>query len=137
MLLQFSVGNFLSFKTKTMLSLADPSIVKYGAPNRFPTERHGLLKGTMLFGANLSGKSNFTPAMSAIRHLVLQSSGQSSTDKSDANLHLLLTLAVTRLFNPEQFNANNARLTFPHMIRIYYTMPMRPDLFPGILAGKQ
>lgn len=91
MLLEFSVGNFLSFKTKTTLSLAATSIKEYVDTNIFSTERHDLLKGAVIYGANASGKSNFIRAMSTMRRLVLQSFDQSSTDELDITPFLLNT----------------------------------------------
>lgn len=81
MLLEFSVSNFLSFKTKTTLSLAATSIKEHIDTNVFSTERINLLKGAVIYGANASGKSNFIRAMSTMRRLVLQSFDQSSMDK--------------------------------------------------------
>jgi AAA15 family ATPase/GTPase len=91
MLLEFSVGNYLSFKTKTTLSLAATSIKEHLDTNIFSTEHRDLLKGAVIYGANASGKSNFVRAMSTMRHLVLQSFDQSSTDELDVTPFLLST----------------------------------------------
>ena len=91
MLLEFSVGNFLSFKAKTTLSLAATSIKEHIDTNIFSTERRDLLKGAVIYGANASGKSNFVRAMSTMRRLVLQSFDQSSTDELDVTPFLLST----------------------------------------------
>ncbi len=91
MLLEFSVGNFLSFKTKTTLSLAATSIKEHIDTNVFSTERWDLLKGAVIYGANASGKSNFIRAMSTMRRLVLQSFDQSSTEELDVIPFLLST----------------------------------------------
>ncbi len=91
MLLEFSVGNYLSFKTKTTLSLAATSIKEHVDTNIFSTERLDLLKGAVIYGANASGKSNFIKAMSTMRRLVLQSFEQSSTYKLDIVPFLLNT----------------------------------------------
>lgn len=91
MLLEFSVGNFLSFKTKTTLSLAATSIKERVDTNIFSTERRDLLKGAVIYGANASGKSNFIKAMSTMRRLVLQSFEQSSTDELNITPFLLNT----------------------------------------------
>lgn len=91
MLLEFSVGNYLSFKTKTTLSLAATSIKEHVDTNIFSTERLDLLKGAVIYGANASGKSNFIKAMSTMRRLVLQSFEQSSTDELDIVPFLLNT----------------------------------------------
>lgn len=79
MLLEFSVENFLSFKTKTTLNLAATSIKEHTDSNIISTERFNLLKGAIIYGANASGKSNLIRAMSTMRRLVLQSFDQTST----------------------------------------------------------
>lgn len=91
MLLEFSVGNFLSFKAKTTLSLAATSIKEHMDTNIFSTERRDLLKGAVIYGANASGKSNFVRAMSTMRRLILQSFDQSSADGLDVTPFLLST----------------------------------------------
>jgi AAA15 family ATPase/GTPase len=91
MLLEFSVGNFLSFKTKTTLSLAATSIKEHIDTNIFSTQRLDLLKGAVVYGANASGKSNFIRAMSTMRRLVIQSFDQSSADELDVTPFLLST----------------------------------------------
>lgn len=91
MLVEFSVGNFLSFKTKTILSLAATSIKEHVDTNIFSAERLDLLKGAVIYGANTSGKSNFIRAMSTMRRLVLQSFEQSSIDELDIIPFLLNT----------------------------------------------
>ena len=91
MLLEFSVGNYLSFKTKTTLSLAATSIKEHVETNIFSTERLDLLKGAVIYGANASGKSNFIKAMSTMRRLILQSFEQSSIDELDIVPFLLNT----------------------------------------------
>lgn len=91
MLVEFSVGNFLSFKTKTTLSLAATSIKEHVDSNIFFTEHSDLLKGAVIYGANASGKSNFIRAMSIMRRLVLQSFEQSSREELDITPFLLNT----------------------------------------------
>jgi AAA15 family ATPase/GTPase len=91
MLLEFTVGNYLSFKTKTTLSLVATSIKEHIDTNVFSTDRNDLLKGAVIFGANSSGKSNFIKAMSTMRRLVLQSFKQSSAKELDIVPFLLNT----------------------------------------------
>lgn len=80
MLIEFSTANYLSFKDKTTLSLLSTSIKEHKDKNIFSTERHDLLKGAVLYGANASGKSNFIKAMSTMRRLILYSFEKSSTE---------------------------------------------------------
>ncbi|MEZ4773384.1 MAG: ATP-binding protein [Bacteroidia bacterium] len=91
MLLEFTVGNFLSFKAKTTLSLAASSITEYGDTNLFTNERVSLLKGAIIYGANASGKSNFIRAISTMRRLVLQSFEHTSLNELDITPYLLST----------------------------------------------
>ncbi|MBB6001466.1 ATP/GTP-binding protein [Arcicella rosea] len=91
MLLEFSVGNYLSIKNKTTLSLFATPIKEHKETNIFSTERYELLKGAVIYGANASGKSNFIKAMSTMRRLVLQSFEQSSADELDIVPFLLST----------------------------------------------
>lgn len=91
MLLEFSVSNYLSFKTKTTLSLFATSIKEYVESNIFSTERYDVLKGAVIYGANASGKSNLVKAMSAMRRLVLQSFDRSSTSDLNVTPFLLST----------------------------------------------
>ena len=91
MLLEFTVGNYLSIKNKTTLSLFAVPIKEHKETNIFSTERYELLKGAVIYGANASGKSNFIKAMSTMRRLVLQSFEQSSTAELDIAPFLLST----------------------------------------------
>jgi uncharacterized protein len=91
MLLEFSVGNYLSFKHKATLSMLATSIKEHVDANIFSTERYDLLKGAVIYGANASGKSNMIKAMSTMRRLVLQSFEQSSADDLDITPFLLNT----------------------------------------------
>lgn len=91
MLLEFSVGNYLSFKHKATLNMLATSIKEHVATNIFSTERYDLLKGAVIYGANASGKSNMVRAMSTMRRLVLQSFEQSSADDLDIIPFLLST----------------------------------------------
>lgn len=78
MLLEFSVGNFLSFKEIKTLNLVATSISDYKDSNVINTDRHSLIKGAVIYGANASGKSNFIRAMSTMKRIVM-SFNQSST----------------------------------------------------------
>ena len=100
MLLEFSVGNYLSFRSKTTLSLMATAIKEQVDTNIFSSERYDLLKGAVVYGANASGKSNLIKAMSTMRRLVLRSFEQSSAmtwisppffcvRKRNTNLHSL------------------------------------------------
>jgi len=91
MLLEFSVGNYLSFKTKKTLNLEAASISDYQGTNTVKTDRTTLLKGAVIYGANASGKSNLIKAMSTMRRLVLYSFNQTSAKGLDVTPFLLST----------------------------------------------
>ena len=79
MLLEFSVGNYLSFRERKTLNLIASSISDYKESNTITSERYTLLKGAVIYGANASGKSNFIRAMSTMKRIVMFSFNQSST----------------------------------------------------------
>ncbi|MDB5277313.1 MAG: hypothetical protein JWR61_2268 [Ferruginibacter sp.] len=91
MLLEFTVGNFLSFRDKKTLSLDATAVKEHAETNLILTERYKILKGAVIYGANSSGKSNLVKAMSTMRRLVLQSFEQSSTAELDITSFLLQT----------------------------------------------
>lgn len=81
MLIEFSVGNFRSFKEEVTLSLlaanlraADPTL---DASNLVETHGLRLLRSAALYGANASGKSNLIQALNFMRSFVLRSSKES------------------------------------------------------------
>jgi uncharacterized protein len=96
MLLEFSVGNFLSFRDKKTLNLAATAIKEHAGSNLIKKEKQNLLKGAVIYGANSSGKSNLIRAMSTMRRLVLQSFEQSSTAELDVTPFLLQTDAESK-----------------------------------------
>lgn len=79
MLLQFTVGNFKSFRNKATLNLEatsddwleDDNIARIDHPNL------RLVRAAAIYGANAGGKSNFVDAMARFRGLVLGSSKES------------------------------------------------------------
>lgn len=91
MLIEFSVSNFLSFKDRNTLNLTATSIKEYGDSNLISLERLDLLKGSIIYGANASGKSNFIKAMSTMKRIVFSSFEQSSTSELDITPFLLST----------------------------------------------
>jgi AAA15 family ATPase/GTPase len=89
MLLEFSVGNFLSFRDKNTLSFNATAVKEYVESNLIYTERHTLLRGGVIYGANSSGKSNLIKAMSTMRRLVLQTFERPSTAELEITPFLL------------------------------------------------
>ncbi|HEY4288405.1 MAG TPA: ATP-binding protein [Puia sp.] len=91
MLIEFTIGNFLSFKDKKTISLEATSIKEYLETNTIQKDKYSLLKGAVIYGANAGGKSNFIRAMSTMRRLVLHSFNASSTDELNVTPFLLNT----------------------------------------------
>ncbi|OZH51795.1 abortive infection protein [Hydrocoleum sp. CS-953] len=79
MLIEFSVGNYLSFKETVTLSMVATNVI---AKNKSVDENNvfdvdeelSLLKSVAVYGANASGKSNLIQAMNFMRWFVLNSS---------------------------------------------------------------
>ena len=73
MLIEFKVGNYLSFKDETVLSMVASSD-KDSLPNNVIEPegnfKHRLLKSAVIYGANASGKSNLIKAISFMKEFV-------------------------------------------------------------------
>lgn len=79
MLIQFSVGNFLSFKGQSTLSLVasalkDIQILSEDVIFNIGETDLALLKSATIYGANASGKSNFIKALDFFKWYVINSS---------------------------------------------------------------
>jgi AAA15 family ATPase/GTPase len=87
MLIEFQVGNFLSFKDTVTFSMVASDInsqdTELDENNVFSAnEELKLLKTTAIYGANASGKSNLAKAFSFMRNFVINSSKEMQfTDK--------------------------------------------------------
>src|SRR6185437_11700326 len=90
MLIEFTVGNHLSFKYKKTLSLEASSIKEF-EENTFKAGNYTLLKSAVIYGANSSGKSNLLKSLAAMREIVMGSAKMSSTDKIGVKPFLLNT----------------------------------------------
>ncbi len=90
MLLEFTVGNFLSFKDKKTLSLVPAKITEL--PDNVLSSGEGkVLNGAVIYGANSSGKSNFIKAIDFMRKTILTSSKLNSVDPLNVTPFLLST----------------------------------------------
>ena len=90
MLLEFTVGNFLSFKDKKTLSLEAGSISEH-KENVVKEEKYKVLRSAVIYGANSSGKSNFIKALDFMATTIKNSSKLNSTDKLNIKPFLLNT----------------------------------------------
>ena len=104
MLIEFSVGNYLSFKEKVTFSMvaADLSsqntITDKNNNNIFAIDSElKLLKSAAIYGANASGKSNLANALNFMRQFVLNSSRETQvTDTIDVDNFRLSTETETQ-----------------------------------------
>ena len=75
MLIEFMVGNYLSFKSIARLSMVTANPIKeFTKENTFLAGQYKLLKSAVIYGANASGKSNLLSAMAFMQWFVLNSS---------------------------------------------------------------
>ena len=88
MLLEFTIGNYLSFRDKKTLSLEATSITDY-PENVISIGEYKILRSIVMYGANSSGKSNFLKALTKMVDIVRTSAGQSSTAEIDVIPFLL------------------------------------------------
>ncbi|WP_310556529.1 ATP-binding protein [Flavobacterium sp.] len=90
MLLEFTVGNFLSFKDKKTFSLEAGGISEL-KNNVVKEGKYNVLRSAVIYGANSSGKSNFISALDFMVNTIKNSSKLNSTDKLNAKPFLLST----------------------------------------------
>jgi AAA15 family ATPase/GTPase len=90
MLLEFTVGNFSSFKDKKTFSLEAGSISEH-KDNVVKEGKYKVLRSAVIYGANSSGKSNFIKALKFMVDTVKNSSKLNSTDKLNVQPFLLNT----------------------------------------------
>lgn len=90
MIIEFTVGNFLSFMENKTLSLEATNITEY-KESTFKSGKFKLLKSAVLYGANSSGKSNFIKAMSTMKRIVMTSVEKTSASKFEIIPFLLNT----------------------------------------------
>lgn len=90
MLIEFTVGNHLSFKDKKTLSLEASSIKEF-EENTFQAGNYRLLKSAVIYGANSSGKSNLLKSLATMKNIIKNSTKMSSTDKIEVKPFLLST----------------------------------------------
>ncbi len=88
MLLEFTVGNFLSFKDKKTFSL-EPASITENKENIITQDNYKGLRSAVIYGANSSGKSNFIAAMNFMIETIKNSSKLNSTDKLNVKPFLL------------------------------------------------
>jgi len=87
MLLEFSVQNFLSFKDFSTLSMIGvKSFKEYEKINTIKIDKHiKLLKSTVLYGNNASGKSNLISSIAFMKNIVINSFRDALTENDYGN----------------------------------------------------
>ncbi|MEB3293470.1 MAG: ATP-binding protein [Synechococcales bacterium] len=97
MLIEFSVGNYRSFREPVTLSMVAANLVSkdksLDSSNTFSVEKDlKLLKSAAIYGANASGKSNLAKALSFMKSFMVNSSRETqSTDEIDVEPFRLST----------------------------------------------
>lgn len=90
MLVQFTVGNFLSFNQKRLLNLEAKGISELKT-NIATFKSEKILRSAVIYGANSSGKSNLIKALERMREVVLTSVRLNDSDELDYSPFLLST----------------------------------------------
>lgn len=90
MLVQFTVGNFLSFNKKRTLSLEAKGISELKS-NIATFKPEKILRSAVIYGANSSGKSNLVKALERMREVVLTSVRLNDSEELDYSPFLLST----------------------------------------------
>jgi AAA15 family ATPase/GTPase len=93
MIIEFTIGNFLSFNEKRTLSFEARGGVSELKDNFFTFEKQKLLRSVVLYGANSSGKSNLIQAFATMKNCALTSVKLNETD--DLNYTPFLLSAVS------------------------------------------
>ena len=88
MIVEFTVGNFLSFNKKRSLKLKASGISEL-PDNIIKTNGYKLVRSGVVYGANSSGKSNLIKALDRMRDLVLNSVRLNDNDELDYTPFLL------------------------------------------------
>ncbi len=82
MLVEFTVGNFLSFYENRKISFESKGISELKG-NIIDSNKHKLLRSIVVYGANSSGKSNLIKALDRMRECVLTSVKLNDSDNLD------------------------------------------------------
>ena len=93
MLVEFTLGNFLSFNEKRTLSFEAQGGVSELRDNFFTFEKQNLLRSIVLYGANSSGKSNLIKALLRMKFCVMSSVKLNETDELDYTPFLLSSVS--------------------------------------------
>ena len=142
MLINFSVGNFRSFKETATFSMVAANITaknkELNTENIFREGNISLLKSASIYGANASGKSNLLQAFAFMKNFVLRSTSMTSEDSIDIDPFLLSTeTEKSPSFFEVVFSLNNVRYRYGfevdknhiHTEWLYRTVKREAELF--------
>ena len=93
MIIEFTVGNFLSFNEKRTLNFEAQGGVSELKENFFTFEKQNLLRSIVLYGANSSGKSNLIKALDRMRFSIMSSVKLNETDELNYTPFLLSSVS--------------------------------------------
>jgi AAA15 family ATPase/GTPase len=93
MLVEFTLGNFLSFNEKKTISFEAQGGVSELKDNFFTFEKQNLLRSIVLYGANSSGKSNLIKALDRMKFCVMSSVKLNETDELNYTPFLLSSVS--------------------------------------------
>ncbi len=92
MLLEFTVGNYKSFKEPVTLSMVASSLKEHDNTHTFSSNKYKLLKSEIIYGANASGKSNLFKALTFMKNFVFSSAKETQiSEKIDVDNFKLST----------------------------------------------
>jgi AAA15 family ATPase/GTPase len=112
MLIEFSVGNFRSFKEKVTFSMVAANLVSKDKSldenNVFAVDKDlTLLKTAAIYGANASGKSNLAKALGFMKWFIINSSKETQ---------------ISEKIKVEQFKLSNETDSKPSFFEISFFM---------------
>jgi uncharacterized protein len=81
MLVEFKIGNCLSFKDVVTFSMVAATIKEHQDSHVFKTKNFPLLKNAVMYGANASGKTNLMKALAFMRTFVINSAKESQAEE--------------------------------------------------------
>ena len=99
MLLMFKVKNYTSFKEEAILDMRATSYVQHPSHVIEADNKINLLKTTVLYGANASGKSNFISAMFFFEQYIFSQFINKIENEETKDIFLNNAIALSRALN--------------------------------------
>ena len=105
MLLEFTIKNYKSFKNPVTLSMLASSLKEHRGTHVFEEHKYNLLKSTIIYGANASGKSNLFKAILFMKKFVFSSAKDTQ---------------ITDQINIEHFKLSTETINKPSLFEIVF-----------------